>query len=358
MFRIALPATLLLCLLSTTVVWAEDEKAAYPAGRSTQQIEGLKVELGVPAGLVKDKPASLVVVLHGAGGSATGMAAAMREWVPEHYVVCAPKSSGQVWSDSDVAKVKKIIQHLLTTLPIDKTKLHVVGFSNGGFSLGPLAFDDDLKPRTATWVASGYRGATPPKWAASMGVLALAGTLDANAASARETVKHLRKNVEVIEARFQPGLGHKWPTELMPYFRWWTGAREGRCTPGVDMNFAWGTDQAAALQAVGRQKKGGVFVYAYKSDATDQTATDLLQNEVFMDPLVRHYGAQLHPTKLDAVAHGETLAALGVTSYPAVVVLKKDGKVRKILQGKTLKERKILAALRSGAPNKKKPEGY
>ncbi|MDF1699646.1 MAG: hypothetical protein P1V36_00610 [Planctomycetota bacterium] len=358
MLRIALPAILLLCLLSTSVVLAEDEKAAYPAGRSTQQIEGLKVELGVPAGLVKDKPASLAVVLHGAGGSATGMAAAMREWVPEHYVVCAPKSSGQVWSDSDIGKVKKIIQHLLASLPIDKTKLHVVGYSNGGWSLPPLAFDDDLKPRTATWVGSGFRGGSPPKWAASMGVLALAGSRDANATSARETVKLLRKSVDVVEARFQTGLGHQWPGELMPYFRWWTGAREGRCAPGVDMNFAWGTDQAAALQAAGREKKGGVFVYAYKSDATDHTPTKLLQNEVFMNPLVRHYGAQLHPTKLDAVAHGEALAALGVTSYPAVLVLKKDGKVRKILQGKTLSERKILAALRSGAPNKKKPEGY
>ena len=61
----------------------------------------------------------------------------------------------------------------------------------------------------------------------------------------------------------------------------------------------------------GAQKKGGVFIYAYDSDAEDRKGMELLQSEVFMDPLVRHYGAQLHPTMLDAKVHGETLAALG-----------------------------------------------
>ena len=349
--------TLLLCVCALPApAQADAADATYPEGRSTQEIEGLKVELGVPEGLSADKPGSLIVILHGAGGSATGMAASMREWIPEGYVVCAPKSSGQVWSDTDVKRVKTIAQHLLKVLPIDKTKVHVVGFSNGGWNLPPLAFDDDLKPRTATWVASGFRGGKPPKWAATMGVLALAGTRDANAASARETVKLLRKSVDVVEARFQPELEHAWPTKLMPYFRWWMGAREGRCTPGVDMNFAWGDDLDRALKKAGAQKKGGVFVYAFDSDVGDLEATRMLQTDVFMDPVVRFFGEQLHPTKLDAKTHGERLAGFGVTSYPAVVVLDKDGKPKKVLEAKTLQERKIVSALRSAAPERKKPK--
>ena len=348
----------LVLLLTATVVSAEGDAPAYPAGRSTQQIEGLKVELGIPEGLTKDKPASMLVILHGSGGSAVGMAASMREWIPEGYVVVAPKSSGQVWSDSDVAKVKKVILHLQAALPIDKNRLHVAGYSNGGWNLPPLAFDDDLKPVTSIYIASGYRGGKAPKWAKDRGVIALAGTRDANASSARDTVKLLRKTVGSVEARFQSKLGHEWPTELMPYLRWWMGAREGRCTPGVDMNFEWSEDLDRSLKKAGAKKKGGVFVYAYDSAAEDHTVTRELQTRMFMDPLVRHFAGQLLPTKLDAKKEATRLEGYGVTSYPAIILLKPDGTVKKLLEGKTLQQRKVLAALRSLAPNRKKPEGY
>ncbi len=339
-------------------VCAEDEALPFPEGRSTQQLEGLTVEVGLPKGLSKAKPASLVVVLHGAGGSATGMAAALREWIPDGYVVCAPKSSGQVWSDSDVGRVKKIMQHLLKVLPIDAAKVHVVGFSNGGWNLPPLAFDDQLKPATATWVASGCRGASAPKWAVTQGVLALAGTKDANASSARETVKLLYKKVAVVEARFESNLGHAWPTKLMPYFRWWMGTREGRFVPGVDMNFAWHDSLESAIATERDKKKGGVFVYAFDPSATSDAHAKALQRDIFMDPLVRFYGEQVSGVKLDGTAHREALVALGVKSLPAVVFLKKDGKVKKVLEGKKgLKLRKVTSGFRSIAPNPKKPAG-
>lgn len=352
------PIVFLLTLVAALPAVCADE-LPYPEGRSTQTLEGLQVDLGIPAGISKEAPASLVVILHGAGGTATGMAGAMRAWVPDGYVVCAPKSSGQIWSDPDVERVKKIAQHLLKVLPIDAARVHVVGFSNGGWNLPPLAFDDDLKPRTATWVASGCRGASPSKWAAStMGVLALAGMQDANATSAAETVKLLRKKVKFVEARFQPQLGHEWPEKLMPYFRWWMGALEGRFVPGVDLNFEWGESVAAALAALADKKKGGVLIYAYDGEAKDDPLARGLQNEVFMDPLVRHYGAQIPCVKLEGRAHEEALAAYGVKTLPAVVVLKKDGKVKQVLEGKKgLRVRKVTSALRSVAPDRKRPEG-
>ncbi|MDA1193826.1 MAG: hypothetical protein O2894_01440 [Planctomycetota bacterium] len=354
MRTLAWAAAILFVATSGTQARAED--LPYPAGRSTQQIEGLTVELALPASLDQAKPASLVVILHGAGGSATGMAAAMREWCEENYVVCAPKSGGDVWSDADVKRVKKIAQHLMAQLPIDAKKLHVVGYSNGGWNLPPLAFDEDLKPRTATWVASGFRGASPPKWALALSALALAGTRDANAASARETVKLLEEKVAIVEARFQPELGHEWPAALMPYFRWWMGAREGRAEPGDDMNFAWGSDVGKALEGAAGDKKGGVLLYAYRAADGTNDAVRLLQTEIFMDADIRHLGGQLHPTKVDAGQDAERFAGYGVKTYPAIVVLKKDGKVSKVLEGASLTQRKIAAALRAVAAEKRRPE--
>ena len=177
----------------------------YPPGRSSPVIEGLTVELDLPRELSKDKTASMVVILHGAGGTATGMAGSLREWTGLGYVICAPKSTDQTWSAPDIQAVKRIAEHMKSVLPIDPAKVHVVGFSNGGWNLDPLAFDDALHPCSATWIAAGCRTGSAPKWAKKgLGVLALAGTEDGNAKSAAETVKILDGKVRCVEARFQP----------------------------------------------------------------------------------------------------------------------------------------------------------
>lgn len=333
------------------------EPLPYPAGASRQSIEGLQVELILPGELGQEKPASLIVILHGAGGTATGMAGSLREWVPEHYVVCAPKSKGATWSAPDIQAVLKIGAHLKEVLPIDPKKVHVIGFSNGGWNLAPLAFDDDLHPCSATWVAAGCTGGRVPKWAAKeLGVLALAGTQDGNAGAARGTVKVLRGKVRCVEVRFQEGLGHEWPRELMPYLKWWMGAMEGRFVPGEDRNFEWWRSLEKPLELLAKEKKGGLFVYAFSADDQEDPLAKRLQNEVLMDPAVRWYGEQLEAVKLDFAQHRELLEGFGVKQTPAIVVLKKDGKVKKIVDGKSLKASKVASALKSIAPDKKKPK--
>jgi predicted esterase len=352
----ALVCTLVLAFILAGPV--EGEELAYPAGRSSQSIEGLQVELHLPAGLEPAQPASLIVILHGAGGSATGMAGSLREWVALGYVICAPKSTGDVWSDADVDAVKRIAAHLKKKLPIDPTKVHVMGFSNGGWNLDPLAFDDDLRPCSATWIAAGCRTGSAPKWAQKgLGVLALAGSEDGNAKSARDTIKLLQGDVASVEARFQPGLGHKWPDQLMPYCRWWQGTREGRFIPGEDLNFEWGDSVDAAVSALAEQKKGGILVYLWSTEDADKPHAKALQNTAFMDGLVRHYGGQLQAVKLDAAARADAMASWKIKETPAVVVLKKDGTLKKALFGASkLTAKRIASALKSVAPNKKKPE--
>jgi len=340
----------------------------YPLGESTHDIEGLKTWLHLPKDIAADKPQSLVIILHGYGGTASGMAGSMRAWVSAGYVICAPKSTGTGWDNADVAAVLKIGAHLKEVLPIDPKRVHVVGFSNGGWNLPPLAFDDDLRPCSATWVAAGYKGASVPKWAKKeLGALALAGAQDGNLNAAKGTVTALQDKVRAVEVRVQPNLGHEWPEKLMPYCRWWMGAMEGRFTPGVDMNFAWGDDVSAALKTLEGKKKGGVFIYAYDENDADSALAKQLQNELYMDPLVRHYGKQLQAVKLAAdlgtapeTQGAKNLAALRAygakcKELPCVLVLDRNGKLKKELSGK-IKARKLASALKSVSPNKKPPE--
>ena len=95
-----------------------------------------------------------------------------------------------------------------------------------------------------------------------------------------------------------------------------------------------------------------MLLYVYSRDDKDKPAAKKLQNEVFMDPLVRFFGSQLEAVMLKP---SDRTAALGVKTTPAVVVLKKDGTVKKLFAGK-IKARSLASALRSVAPNRKPPK--
>lgn len=355
----------LLLLFSTTIIVgstapsvAEEGAQAPPAGESVQDMHGLKVWLDVPRDLSKEKPASMVVILHGAGGTAVGMRGALRGWSNENYVVCAPKSRGATWAKADLGDVLKIAADLKKQLPIDPDRVHVVGYSNGGWNLDPIAFDDALKPVSATWVAAGFDGGSVPKWAATrMGVLALVGSEDGNLPHAKATVPALYDKVRSAEVRVQPGLGHTWPDQLVPYLSWWMGAMDGRFVPGEDQNFDWGEDIDAALASITAKRRGGVLLYVFDPEKDkDNEHAKALQNVIFHDVYVRHYGNQLKPVKLSLAACREQLEQrkIKLKETPAVIVLKKSGKVAKVLEGK-IKTRRLVSALKSVAPDKGKP---
>jgi predicted esterase len=292
------------------------------------------------------------VLLHGQGDTGANLANSLVEWVEEGYVVCAPSATEGNWDNNDVAAAIRIGAHLKKALPIGAGRVHVMGFSNGGWNLAPLAFSDELRPCSAVWIAAGFKGGKAPKWAKKeLGVLAVAGKQDPNADAALQTVPLLEESVRSAEARLQDDLGHQWPNELMPYARWWQGAQEGRFAPGVDQNFAWGDDLDAAIAELAGAKKGGVLVYAWSPGDAEKPEAKELQNHVLMDPLVRHYGNQLKAVKLEA---GDRTAALGVKTTPAVAVLDRVGSVKKVLEGK-IKASALASALRSVAPDKGKP---
>ncbi|MHC4549071.1 MAG: hypothetical protein ACYTEZ_09855 [Planctomycetota bacterium] len=338
-------------LLVTGAALADD--LPYPTGRSVHQIEGKETALLIPDEISADRPASFVILLHGAGDSGPNLIGALQEWMREGYVVCAPSATGQSWSTSDLATAKRIALRLMEVLPVDRKRVHAIGFSNGGWNLSPIAFDDDLRPCSACWIAAGYNGGKVGRWAKKgLGVLALAGADDPNAGAARRTVPLLEDKVRSAEVRLQQGLGHKWPREFDKYLLWWAGAMEGRFDPDTDMNFAWGDDLEAALEALKPEKKGGIFIYFHAPGDREKPEARKLQNQVFMDPVVRHFGNQLKAVRLDL---GDESARYGVKSTPAVAVIKKDGTLKKLFSGK-IKARSLASALRSVAPHKKMPK--
>jgi len=332
--------------------------APFPAGESTQKLEGLKCTVEMPAGFDVAKEHSLVVILHGFGGTDDGMARSLMHLCKEDFVVVAPKSTGEGWSAPDVEAVRRITADLKKRLHVGERRLYGIGFSNGGWNLAPLAFDEALRFQSACWVAAGYADGNVPKHAKKMmGVLALVGGDDPNRGAAEKTVTLLDDKVRTVECRVQPGLGHAWPDKLVPYLSWWLQVQEGRCTPGVCAAFEWnGSPQAALDAAASAATRCGAFVWWYSTsaDASNEKAK-AFQNDTTRARLVQHFGQQLAAAKADRDADAEGFAKAGLKTTPAVVVYDAAGKVKSVFQDK-IDPKALAAALRSVAPDKSQPK--
>ena len=349
------PPAALLALLSASVAGAQDADAPFPAGMTTRKVGGLQCSVVVPADYDLAKEHSMVVILHGNGGTDTGMAGSLHHLAAEDYVVVAPKSRGTGWSDGDVEDVKAIVRELRKSLNIGAGRLHGAGFSNGGWNLANLVFDEDFRFSSACWIAAGYNGGKVPKYAKKeMGVLALAGDTDGNRPHAEKTPDLLADRVRSAECRIDAGKGHEWPSGQIPYYSWWLGVQEGRFVPGACLSFPWKESEAAALAAMGEGKAGG-FAYWFSKDDGESEEAKTFQNEVLQDPLVRRFGDQIAAWKRERSEGAEDFAAEGLRETPAVVVYDRKGKVVKTLEGK-ISAAKLAAALRSVAPDKSLPK--
>lgn len=335
---------------------AEDD-LPYPPGRCTRTLEGLKTTLVLPPG----RPAegarwSLVIALHGAGGAGSTMADRLETWATGGYVLCAPKAKDLTWEPNDLESTLAIAKHLMEVLPIDPKKVHVVGYENGGDEMSPLVFDDDLKPRSAAWLTSGYRGTQVPRWAkATMAVIAVAGTRDPSLKAARRTVPALRKKVRHVELRVVQDLGHRFPISELNYLRWWVGAQEGRLVPGEDLSFLWEENVEAAVASQATVKKGGVLVWFFTREDAASDVARTIQHRVFFSAEVRFLAGQIPTVRLDAVEDAKALQAYGVKTAPALVVLDREGEVRARFEGE-IEVKQVVRALKKVAPKRTMPK--
>src|SRR4030042_3686491 len=106
-------------------------------------------ELHLPAGYTGRIPVPLVVVLHGsnASGMIIRVYTRFNESADQHnFIVVCPDSYGEYWNDGridmnsfsfkanidDVKFISVLIDHIRSRYRVDRTRVYIVGFSNGG----------------------------------------------------------------------------------------------------------------------------------------------------------------------------------------------------------------------------------
>jgi phospholipase/carboxylesterase len=105
----------------------------------------------VPSAYDGQRPTPLVVVLHGAGGSADGAVPILREWAEQRGVILlAPSSIGSTWDalldefGPDVKSMDDALRRLFASYWIDPRRAAIGGFSDGAsyaLSLGVINGD-------------------------------------------------------------------------------------------------------------------------------------------------------------------------------------------------------------------------
>ncbi len=342
-------------LVVAEVLSAEEEAPVLPTGRSIQRLEGLKTVLIVPESRPADRPLSLVVVLHPAAGPASNMADTFDAWPAEGYVVCAPQAKDLTWEVGDLDALTRLVPGLVEALSIDPARVHLVGYSDGGTHLDRVAFDDAVKPCSATWVAATYTGNRVPRWAREeLGALALLGADDEQLRQLEAGMERLEGKVRSVECRVAENVGHRFPYDERPYLLWWMGIQEKRITKGHDLSLPWTEDLDTALASQAGEKKGGVFLWVYGDGDAESEDALAVQRDVFLDGRVRFLASQLACVRLDASQQAGRLASFDVTSAPALVVLDTKGRVVKSFTS-GFSPRKVAAALKKVAPRRKPP---
>ncbi len=97
--------------------------------------------MDVPATLPEARRLGLIVAFHGNTHTAEHHAAVWKDVVAtgkldQEYIVLALKSQGSGWAKVDDPRVTAAIDWALATYPIDRRRVHLVGFSSGAFYSG------------------------------------------------------------------------------------------------------------------------------------------------------------------------------------------------------------------------------
>ena len=94
--------------------------------------------LYVPAGYARERPAPLVVTLHGAGGSAARALSFLRPLADEsNLLLLAPQSRGATWDvirggyGPDVSFIDRALAQVFARYAVDASRVAVGGFSDG-----------------------------------------------------------------------------------------------------------------------------------------------------------------------------------------------------------------------------------
>ncbi|MDP3740445.1 MAG: PHB depolymerase family esterase [Hyphomonadaceae bacterium] len=124
---------------------------------------GTSAELYVPESIGADRPAPLLILLHGAGGRGDNMIRRFRDEADRRGVILlAPDSAGRTWDvmmamgddpnrapgyGGDVARIEEALAETIARHAIDPKKVAIAGFSDGaGYALSLGAENVQLFP--------------------------------------------------------------------------------------------------------------------------------------------------------------------------------------------------------------------
>ena len=115
--------------------------------------------LYVPVGYAATTPAPLVLMLHGATGSARGALRPFRELADDAgLVLLAPESRGTTWDairggyGADIVFIDRALTHVFQRVAIDASRLTIEGFSDGAtYALGVGLTNGDLFQRVVAF---------------------------------------------------------------------------------------------------------------------------------------------------------------------------------------------------------------
>jgi phospholipase/carboxylesterase len=117
----------------------EGDKPATASSIQTLSAGNTRIGLiSVPPGYRPDRPAPLIVMLHGAGGDAQDAIGWMQPITDENGIILvAPQSEGRTWDvilggyGPDVQRIDKALEEIFRRFAIDPGRVAIGGFSDG-----------------------------------------------------------------------------------------------------------------------------------------------------------------------------------------------------------------------------------
>jgi len=165
--------------------------------------------LYVPDGYAHNKSWPLLVVLHGASGSAKNFIGAWTNNASKYgYIVLAVKSIKDQWSKNDGTLILSAIDDVKKQYLINSDLVFMAGFSSGAFMASEFGMENYKLFR----IIGAFGGATftsPPKAAKDkISIFIICGALDRNLASAKQSLVVLKSGGLDVELKEVPGLDH------------------------------------------------------------------------------------------------------------------------------------------------------
>lgn len=123
--------------------------------------------MDTPAALPKERKLAVIIAFHGNTHTAEHHAGVWKSVVlkgglDQEYIVFALKSQGPGWASVDDPRVTAAIDWVLATYPIDRRRVHLVGFSAGAWYAGTYGLAHQERFATLSMYCCAFRVVPPP----------------------------------------------------------------------------------------------------------------------------------------------------------------------------------------------------